>query len=263
MINKKIIGRIIMVAVIFTFHLSPFTSAHAQFSDYGVKVGLGLATIDDDLGTKSPILGATVGGYINYTFAKSESMLQETFFLQTGLNLTRKGNYFEEHFEKGTRLIYREGYHHAYYLQLPILVGIHYELPIRASGHVLGIFLGPQVSYGLFGSYGDRKITPGINSPDANYDVNFNGSDEDRKVFNHIKRFDVGAIFGISYEYKEFTASLYIDRGFLATSEGVDVLRIIENNQNGSSSKVDVNIPNGHNVSYMLSLSYKLGSFNK
>ena len=56
--------------------------------------------------------------------------------------------------------------------------------------------------------------------------------------------------------------SLYIDRGFLATSEGVDVLRIIENNQ-GNSSKVDVNIPNGHNVAYMLSLCYKLGNFNK
>ena len=80
-------------------------------------------------------------------------------------------------------------------------------------------------------------------------------------MFNHINRFDVGAIFGISYEYKEFTASLYIDRGFLATSEGDDVLRIIENN--GNSSDVNVKIPNGHNVAYMLSLSYKLGNFNK
>jgi hypothetical protein len=235
---------------------------HAQFSDYGVRVGLGLATMDDDLSTSSPILGATLGGYVNYTFAQSESMLQETFFIQTGLNLNRRGSNFEEHLENGSSLMYREGYYHAYYLQLPILVGIHYELPIRASGHVLGIFLGPQVSFGLFGRYSDRKITPGISSPAANYDVNFNGSEEDRKLFNHINRFDVGAIFGISYEYKQFTASLYIDRGFLATSEGVDVLRIIENNQGGGSD-VDVKIPNGHNVAYMLSLNYKLGSFNK
>ncbi len=234
----------------------------AQFSDYGVRVGLGLATMDDDLSTSSPILGATLGGYVNYTFAKSESMLQETFFIQTGLNLNRRGSNFEEHLENGSSLMYREGYYHAYYLQLPILVGIHYELPIRASGHVLGIFLGPQVSFGLFGRYGDRKITPGITSPAANYDVNFNGSDDDRQVFNHINRFDVGAIFGISYEHGPFTASLYIDRGFLATSEGDDVLRIIENNQGGGSD-VNVKIPNGHNVAYMLSLNYKLGSFNK
>ena len=92
--------------------------------------------------------------------------------------------------------------------------------------------------------------------------MNFNGSDADRKVFNHINRFDVGAIFGVSYEYKEFTVSLYIDRGFLATSEGNDVLRIIENSQGGSSD-VNVKIPNGHNVAYMLSVSYSLGSFMK
>lgn len=234
----------------------------AQFSDYGVRVGLGLATMDDDLSTSAPILGATVGGYVNYTFAKSESMLRETFFIQTGLNLNRRGSNFEETLENGSNLMHREGYYHAYYLQLPILVGIHYELPIRASGHVVGIFLGPQVSFGLFGRYSDRKITPSIPSPAANYDVNFNGSEESRKLFNHINRFDVGAIFGVSYEYKEFTASLYIDRGFLATSEGEDVLRIIENNQGGGSD-VNVKIPNGHNVAYMLSLSYKLGSFNK
>ena len=234
----------------------------AQFSDYGVRVGLGLATMDDDLSTSAPILGATLGGYVTYTFAKSESMLQETFFLQSGLNLNRRGSNFEETLENGSNLMHREGYYHAYYLQLPILVGIHYELPIRASGHVLGIFVGPQVSFGLFGRYGDRKITPSIPSSAANYDVNFNGSEESRQVFNHINRFDVGAIFGISYEYKEFTASLYIDRGFLATSEGDDVLRIIENNQGGGSD-VNVKIPNGHNVAYMLSLNYKLGSFNK
>ena len=55
---------------------------------------------------------------------------------------------------------------------------------------------------------------------------------------------------------------IYIDHGFLATSEGDDILRIIENAA-GGSSKVDVKIPNGHNVAYMLSVSYSLGSFMK
>lgn len=235
--------------------------AQAQFGGYGVTAGVGLATIDDDLGTKSPILGASIGGYITYTFAKSESVLEETFFLQTGLNLVRKGGTFEEVLENGASLMYREGFYHAYYLELPILACVHYELPIRANGHVVGVFLGPAVSYGLFGRYGDRKITPGVASPSANYDVNFNGTQEARQVFNHLNRFDVSAIFGFSYEYKRFKASIYVDRGFLATSEGDDILRIIENGS--SSSDVNIKIPNGNNMSYMLSVSYELGSFMK
>lgn len=235
--------------------------AQAQFGGYGVKAGIGLATIDDDLGTKSPVLGATIGGYINYTFARSESVLEETFFLQTGLYLTRRGSKFEEAWENGSTLVFREGYHNAYYLQLPILACMHYELPIRASGHVVGVFLGPSVSFGLFGHYNDRKITPGVASTSANYDLDFNGSDKDRQVFNHLNRFDISAIIGLSYEYKRFTASLYLDHGFLATSEGDDILRIIENSQ--SSSDVNVKIPNGNHVSYMLSISYELGNFMK
>lgn len=235
-------------------------SAQAQFGDYGVKAGIGLATMNDDLSTKSPVIGASIGGYLNYTFVKSASVLEETFFLQTGLNLTRKGSNFQEVLENGASLMFREGYYHAYYLQLPILACVHYELPIRSSGHVVGLFIGPAVSYGLFGRYGDRKITPGVTSPAANYDVNFNGTNEDRQVFNHLNRLDVSAIVGISYEYKHLRASFYIDHGFMATSEGDDILRILEN---GTSNKVDVKIPNGNNVSYMLSIGYSLGSFMK
>ncbi len=235
-------------------------SAQAQFGDYGVKAGIGLATMNDDLSTKSPVIGASIGGYLNYTFVKSASVLEETFFLQTGLNLTRKGSNFQEVLENGASLMFREGYYHAYYLQLPILACVHYELPIRSSGHVVGLFIGPAVSYGLFGRYGDRKITPGVTSPAANYDVNFNGTNDDRQVFNHLNRLDVSAIVGISYEYKHLRASFYIDHGFMATSEGDDILRILEN---GTSNKVDVKIPNGNNVSYMLSIGYSLGSFMK
>ena len=236
--------------------------AQAQFGDYGVKLGVGVATMDDDLSTSSPVFGASIGGYINYTFAQSESVLEETFFLQTGLNLVRRGSNFQEVLENGASMMFREGYYHAYYIQLPILACVHYELPIRASGHVVGVFLGPAVSFGLFGRYGDRRITPSVTSTAANYDVNFNGSADDRQVFNHINRLDVSAIIGISYEYKRLSASFYVDHGFLATSEGDDILRIIENNQSGSN-KVDVKIPNGHNIAFMLSVGYSLGSFMK
>ena len=248
-----------LVAVIFTFHLSPFTSVKAQFGDYGVKAGLGFATIDDDLGTKSPILGATVGAYINYTFLRSKSVLAETFFLQTGLNLNRRGSNFEEVFENGTDMSIRTGFSHAYYLQLPILACVHYELPIRQSGHVVGLFIGPAVSYGLFGRYSDRMVHPGSPDINTNYDLDFNGTPEQRQVFNHIERLDFSVMLGITYEYKRFTASFYIDRGFKAVSEGLDILRIIENGQ--ASSDVSVMIPNGNNKAYMFSISYSLGSF--
>ena len=55
--------------------------------------------------------------------------------------------------------------------------------------------------------------------------------------------------------------SLYVDRGFIPTSSGDDILRIIETQQGGGSTTSDVNvkIPNGYNMSYMLSVSYRLG----
>lgn len=231
--------------------------ANAQFGDYGVKAGIGLATMNDDLSTSAPVLSASLGGFINYTFAKSESVLEETFFLQTGLNLTRKGSNFQEHLENGASLMFREGYYHAYYLQLPILACVHYELPIRARGHVVGLFAGPAVSFGLYGRFRDRKITPSVTSTAENYDIT------DTKVFksNRMNRWDVSAIVGVSYEYKWINASFYIDHGFLATSEGVDILRVIE--AGGSANPNKFKIPNGNNVAYMFSLSYSLGSFNK
>ena len=235
--------------------------AQAQWGDYGVKVGAGVASIVDDLSTKSPILGASVGGYVNYTFHRSESVLAEVFYLQTGLNLIRRGNNFEEHFEEGNNLMVHDGYNHAYYIQLPILACVHYELPIRKSGHVVGLYVGPAVSFGLFGRYNDRKVTPGVALTSANYDLSVNGDASDRRVFNHLNRLDVSALVGLTYEYRNFTLSLYVANGFMATSEGDDVLRIIENAQTTQSNRVDVTIPNGHNIAYMLSLSYSFGSF--
>ena len=238
--------------------------AHAQFDDYGVKLGLGSATLADDLSTSHPILGVNVGGYINYSFKHSPTALAEIFYLQTGLNLTRRGNSFQEVFENGNTLIYREGHHHAWYVQLPVLAGVHFELPVREPGHVVGFYLGPTVSYGLFGHYADRVISPGVTAREANYDVQFSGSDADRKLFNHISRLDVSAVLGVSYERGDFTFSLFIDHGFLSVADDVDVLRIIlDNISGGNSSNTDYTIPGGNNNTVMLSVAYKLGSFMK
>ena len=88
--------------------LMGFMGAQAQFSDYGVKLGVGMATIEDDLSTKSPVLGLNAGGYINFTFAQSESVLAEIFYLQTGLNIIHRGSNFEEIHEHENDLIKRE-----------------------------------------------------------------------------------------------------------------------------------------------------------
>ena len=242
-------------------------SARAQFDDYGVKFALGTATLVDDLSTKSPILGANIGGYVNFTFKHSPTALAEIFYLQTGLNFVRRGNTFEENFENGNTLSFREGYHHTYYVQLPILAGVHFELPVREPGHVVGVYLGPAVSFGLFGRYADRMITPGYTSRAANYDVNFSGTAADRYIFNHISRLDVSAILGVSYEHGDYTFSLFVDHGFLAVSEGTDVLRTIVNNLNSLNPFINSNnipkIPDGNNNAVMISVAYKLGSFMK
>ena len=235
--------------------------ARAQFADYGVKGGLGLATISDDLSTKSPILGATVGGYINFTFHNTETILGEFLYLQSGLNLNRRGSNFHEVLENENTLSVRDGYYHAYYLQLPVLVGLRLELPIRQPGHIAGIIVGPAVNYGLFGRCKDRMITPGNPSAATNYDYDITGTAKDRAVFNHLERFDVSVIAGFTYEYGPWKAMLYLDHGFMATSTEPDILRIITQNMGQGESNLKTDIPNGNNTAFMLSIGYALGNF--
>ena len=258
--------------------------AQAQFADYGVRAGLGVATISDDLSTKSPILGAGVGGYINYTFVNTQTIFGEFVYLQSGLNLNRRGSNFHEVLENENTLSVRDGYYHAYYLQLPILVGFHMELPIRSSGHVVGIIAGPAVSFGLFGRCKDRIVSPGNPSPAANYDnsitntpsitITDNMSDAEvaavraaevaakaearrqRQVFNHLRRLDVGVIVGLTYEYGPWNAMLYVDHGFIATTTEPDILRIITQSVMGGDQGLTTDIPKGFNTAVMIGIGY-------
>lgn len=229
-------------------------TAHAQWS-FGVKGALGVATISDDLSTHSPIVGASVGGFATLEFHQSQSVLAEIFYLQTGLNLNRRGSNFETVLENGNQLVHRKGYYHAYYAQIPVLAGVHMELPVRKEGHVVGVFIGPALSVGVFGRCKDRMVTPGVSSHSANYDLDVTGTAKDRAVFNHLNRIDVSAIVGLSYEYRNLSFSLYIDHGFLATSKEDDLLRIIENSSSGSN--INTRIPNGNNNAFMAGVGYK------
>ena len=236
-------------------------AAFAQFSDYGVRLGLGTATIQDDLGTKSPVPALNVGGYINFELQHNQTVLAEIFYLQTGLNLIHRGSHFEEVLENENTMSIRTGHYKSWYLQLPILAGIHMELPIRQSGHVVGIVLGPAVNYGLFGSYADRKVSPGITARRDNYDVAIHGTAEEQQLFNHINRLDISAILGITYERGPLSIALMMDHGFLATSKGTDVLRLLDQQLTDNSTDINVEIPNGNNHAVMISLTWRLGSF--
>lgn len=247
--------KILFIAALVSIFNFQFSTCRAQWQ-FGAKAGLGYATITDDLSTKSPILGATVGGFANLTFAKSQSMLAEIFYLQTGLNLNRRGSNFQVVMERDNTLSIREGYYHAYYAQIPILACVHMELPIRKAGHIVGVYLGPTINIGLFGRCKDRLVSPGISSYTGNYDLDIHGSAHDRAVFSHLKRFDLSAIVGASYEYKNYVVNLYVDYGFLPTSEETDIIRVIENSSN-SGSNIKIEIPNGYNIAYMLSVGYK------
>ena len=256
--------------------------AHAQI-DLGARASLGIATISDDLSTKSPVFGAGVGGYMNINFTNSESVAGQFLYLQTGLNLNRRGCNFHEVLENENTMSVRDGYYHAYYLQLPILVGFHMELPIRSSGHVVGIVAGPTVNLGLFGRYKDRIVSPGNPSPAANYDnsitntpsitITDNMSDAEvaavraaevaakaearrqRQVFNHLRRLDVGVIVGLTYEWGPLSAMLYVDHGFVATTTEPDILRIITQNISGSDG-ISTEIPKGFNTAVMIGIGY-------
>lgn len=242
-----------IAALVTIFNFQP--TCHAQWQ-FGAKAGLGYASITDDLSTKSPILGATVGGFANLTFVESKSMLGEIFYLQMGLNLNRRGSNFQVVMERDNTLSIREGFYHAYYAQIPVLACVHMELPIRKAGHIVGVFLGPTLNMGIFGRCKDRLVSPGISSYTGNYDLDIHGTAHDRAVFTHLKRFDVSAILGVSYEYKNYIASLYVDYGFLPTSNETDIIRVIENSSN-SNSNIRVDIPNGYNTAYMLTVGYR------
>lgn len=228
--------------------------AHAQI-DLGARASLGIATISDDLSTKSPVFGAGVGGYMNINFTNSESVAGQFLYLQTGLNLNRRGCNFHEVLENENTMSVRDGYYHAYYLQLPILVGFHMELPIRSSGHVVGIVAGPAVSFGLFGRCKDRIVSPGNPSPAANYDYDVDGTAKDRSAFNHMRRLDVSVIAGLTYEWGPLSAMLYVDHGFVATTTEPDILRIITQNISGSDG-ISTEIPKGFNTAVMIGVGY-------
>lgn len=207
-----------------TVLMSLAVSSQAQFLNWGVRAGAGIGLHTDDMATCSPVLAANVGGFVSFGFTQSQSMAADNFVLQTGLNIIRRGTHFEEVLEKGMNMSIREGYYAAYYAQLPILATIRYELPIRQPGHRVLFSVGPAVSYGLFGDYIDRKISPGMPQYTWNYEI-------DKDAFKVLNKVDVNVLFGAGYEWKDLSIMLQFDLGLLAVTTTEDFLKSSEMQQ--------------------------------
>ena len=230
------------ILILLTLVAALSATSHAQFLNFGVRVGAGLATHVDDLATNSPIVAANLGAFVSYGFTQSQSLLAENFYLQTGLNLVRRGSNFREVLEMAMSI--REGYYDGWYAQIPILATFHYELPIREPGHFALLSVGPAVSYGLLGTFYDRKFTRALPQEAWNYEIT-------EPVFNVANRLDVSFLLGIGYEYQDLSVMLQLDHGFLAVAEAPDALkRIMGVDENAT-------VPMGNNFALLLTIGYQ------
>ena len=230
------------ILIALTLFVTMSVTAHAQFLNFGVRGGVGMAVHFDDLADNSPIMAANLGGFVTFGFTNSQSLLAENFYLQTGLNLIRRGSHFQEVLE-GIMSI-RKGTYDAWYLQLPILATFRYELPIREPGHHALLSVGPAVSYGIFGTLHDMKITPRLPQSDWNYDVSI-------PAFNAMKPLDVSLLLGVGYEYEDLSVMLQLDYGMMAVSTSPDALNI---SQETPQIK---DVPIGSNFAQLLTLWYQ------
>jgi hypothetical protein len=230
------------ILIVLTLFVTMSVAAQAQFLNFGIRGGAGMAVHVDDLADNSPIMAANLGGFVTFGFTNAQSLLAENFCLQAGLNLIRRGSYFQEVLE-GIMSI-RQGKYDAWYVQLPILASFRYELPIREPGHYALLSVGPAVSYGIFGTLQDKKITPRLPQSDWNYDISV-------PVFNAMKPLDVSILFGVGYEYQDLSVMLQLDYGMLAVATSPDALNISQ-----EAPKIK-EVPFGNNFALLLTLGYQ------
>lgn len=230
------------ILIALTLFVTLSVTAQAQFLNFGFRGGVGMGVHVDDLADNSPILAANLGGFVTFGFTNSQSMLGENLRLQTGLNLIRRGSKFQEVLESIMSI--RRGTYDSWYLQLPILAMFRYELPIREPGNYALLSFGPAVSFGVFGTLSDRKITPRLPQSDWNYDRNVN-------VFDVQSPIDVDFLLGVGYEFQDLSVMLQLDYGLLSVAESPDALNV---SQNGTEVK---NVPMGNNFALLLTVGYQ------
>lgn len=235
-------------------------SANAQFVRYGAQVGLGVAYVSDDLLTRSPILGVSLGGYADYMFTNWKNPWSENIYLRTGLNINRRGTTFEQ--VRSDMRSYREGFYHNWYAQIPVIVGFKWEIPQLPAGNFVSVYLGPTFNVGMFGKLWDKCVTLGSPQLSGNYDTFVSTNKDDRRSFKHMRRLDASIILGVSYQWHNFTFDLYLDHGFVALMKKDDVLNgVVYNNEEPteeSKSGGDRNSYTGTNQAIMFGIGYQL-----
>lgn len=238
------------ILVVLTLLVAMTFTSQAQFMNFGVRGGAGFGVHVDDLASNSPVLAANLGAFVSYGFTNSQSLFFENFWLQSGLNLTRRGSKFNEVLEDIISI--REGVFRAYYLQVPLLATYRYELPIRQPGHRALISLGPAFNYGLFGTFDDRKMTPGYPQEDWNYRI------EGEPVFDYLDPLDISFLFGLGYEWQDLSIMLQMDYGLLAVSKSPDALETSQSQVNGTLVNKVKLVPQGNNFSLLLTVGYQI-----
>ena len=234
------------ILIVFICFIALSMGAMAQITNLGLRGGVGISKLSDDLTDKTPILAVSVGGYATLEFTQLRSPMAYIFYLQGGLNIVRRGGGYSEVFSIAQGLnTEHHGSYDAWYAQVPILANFRFELPVKKRKQYLRLFFGPAVSYGIIGTYSERKVTPFQPQRDVNYKIH------NAAAFDYMNRLDAEAIFGFGYENRNITFSIYVDHGFLSVYDEIDALRTIENGDN------PVNHAGSSLTAYMVSIGYR------
>lgn len=200
-------------------------SANAQISAVGGRVGLGTASISDDLLTHST-LGYNLGGYVNYAFSIGALPEME---LQSGLFLARRGGKMV----KEDLISSLEEIYHPWYLQIPLLLVYTYRLPIQDE-HFVSFSIGPAANVGMFGKCQRTIISPdyvGIWGPDRNSRTEYD-------MFGPWEKLDVSLVIGLGYRFRDLTFDIMFDSGFIVPAFEADALYPERNSFSGTQQTV-------------------------
>lgn len=220
-------------------------AGHAQFKNLDFHIAGGTNNLTDNLFVNTPTPYYAGGVYVTYGFSGLKSVMADIFSLQAGVNFLHRGCSFSETFPVEYLTLYHQGNYDAYYVQVPILARFSFEIPVSTRrGMFASVFLGPEASYGLFGTYSNCVVTPYLPQRDVNFRI------MDAPAFKYCERLDVGLMAGIGLQYKKLAVNIYLDYGFLSLQDEVDALKTIENNGK------EVTHPGGNSVTWALSLSY-------
>lgn len=168
------------IFLVATLALTALTVSAQEDSKFTVKVGVGLSSV---VGSDADNAKTTFAYKLGLSY---DLGVTENFFVIPGIEFATKGL-------KADGI---DGRISMSYLQVPIFAA--YKFPI-ADNMKLGIKAGPYVAFGLFGS--------DIKDYESGKTINVFDSD------GGYKRFDAGAIAGISLDFDQFMVGFEYSRG--------------------------------------------------